>query len=243
MKMKFNFRKIASALASTAIMGSTVAVAAAANFPAPFVANGAADVAIVYGNSLDLGAVTDVSTALSAELASSGGTVTNTGEAYPLFTSSTPLQLNSSISAVRSSLTESNLPTVLTDTSFSGDVDANVEYKLTLGSKPRVVFGAIPTTNDDSTVGVTFSTSSGNYLYNATTTFSKVVILNHTDSEGETISLFGQDFVVASATDGTSIVLFKNAQSLSLSVGGSSPNPSQVIEFGGDTYTIELAAA
>ena len=45
--MKY-FRKIGSVLASAAMLTSTVALAAAANFPGPYVANGAADVAIVY---------------------------------------------------------------------------------------------------------------------------------------------------------------------------------------------------
>src|SRR3989344_6614620 len=99
--MKFNFRKIASALASTAMLGSTVAVAAAANFPAPFVANGAADVAIVYGNTLDFVAVTDITTALSTALAGSNGAAAASSEAYALYTSSTPLQLNNSLNSVR----------------------------------------------------------------------------------------------------------------------------------------------
>ena len=67
--MIFNFKKIASALASTAMIGSTVALAAAASFPAPFVSGGAAEVAVVYGSNLDLGTVTDVTSALSSALA------------------------------------------------------------------------------------------------------------------------------------------------------------------------------
>ncbi|MBU3913434.1 MAG: hypothetical protein KKE50_05065, partial [Nanoarchaeota archaeon] len=49
--MKFNFRKIASVFASVVMLGSTVGIAAAANYPAPFVSGGAADVAIIYGNN------------------------------------------------------------------------------------------------------------------------------------------------------------------------------------------------
>ena len=85
--MKFNFRKITSAIASTAILGLTVATATAANYPAPFVQNGAADVAVVYGNTLDLSAVTDISTSLSSALTGSSSSAPASTEAYPLFTS------------------------------------------------------------------------------------------------------------------------------------------------------------
>jgi hypothetical protein len=72
--MKFNFRKIVSGLTSTALLSSTIALAAAANFPAPFVEGGAADYAIVYGNDFDLSAVSTVSASLSAVTTSSGST-------------------------------------------------------------------------------------------------------------------------------------------------------------------------
>ncbi len=241
--MKFNFRKIASALASTAMIGSTVALAAAANYPAPFVSGGAADVAIVYGNSLDLAAVTDISTSLSSALASGGTAAGASSGAYGLFTGSTPLQLNNSISSVRSTITESNLPTVFADGDFSGNVDADITYQLVMGSHPRVIFAKEPTNNEDPGLGILVSTARGNYLYNATAIFDKAVNLTHADSEGENIELFGNTFLISSATDGDTLVLFKSAQTVFLSVGGSSPNPSQTVSVGSNTYTVELVAA
>src|SRR3989339_617816 len=47
--MKINFRKISAVLASGIMTVSGAAFAAAANYPAPFIASGSADVAIVYG--------------------------------------------------------------------------------------------------------------------------------------------------------------------------------------------------
>lgn len=230
-------------MASTAMLGLTVATAAAANFPAPFVQNGNADVAIVYGNSLDLSAVTDISTALSSALSSgsSGAPVSN--EAYELFTSSTPLQLNNSLNSVRTSVTDSSLPSILADTDFSGNVDTEASFQITPGSNPRVIFGKEPTTNVDPSVGLFYSTSAANYLYNATVTFDETVNFTHEDSEGESITLFGQDFTVSSATDNTKLVLFKSAETLFLSVGTSSAVPSQTVEVEGDTFTVELVAA
>ncbi|MEK6915681.1 MAG: hypothetical protein AABW89_04035 [Nanoarchaeota archaeon] len=240
--MKFNFRKIASTLASTAILGSTVAFAAAANFPAPFVQNGAADVAIVYGNSLDLVAVTDISTSLSSALASSGSGSPATSEAYPLFTSSTPIQLNNSISSVRSSITSSNLPAVLGDEDFSGNVDATATFSIVPGTN-RVTFAKQPTSSDDPINAVTMSSAASSYLYNSTINFNKVVNFTHADSKGEDITLFGQKFLVGSATDTTTLVLFKSAEKLYLSVGGTTSTPSQTVTVGEETYTVELTAA
>ena len=71
--MKYLFKKIGSILASTAMLTSTVALAAAANFPAPFVSGGGASVAVVHGGAnaayTDLVAVTDISSYLSTRLA------------------------------------------------------------------------------------------------------------------------------------------------------------------------------
>ena len=243
--MKFNFRKIASTIASTAMLGSTVALAAAANFPAPFVSNGAADVAIVYGNNLDLSAVTEISTALSTALAggAGGSAAAASVDAYPLYTSSTPLQLNNSLNSVRTSVTEGNLPSILSDTEFSGNVDAEAQFQIVLGTNPRVIFAREPTTGIDPSAGLFYSTTAANYLYNATVTFDKAVALNHTDSEGESISLFGADYTISSATDDDSLVLFKSAETLYLSAGSTTSVPSQTVVVNDETYTVELTAA
>ena len=243
--MKFNFRKIASALASTAMIGSTVALAAAANYPAPFVSNGAADVAIVYGNSLDLAAVTDISTSLSSALASSSGTGEVSNDAYALFTSSTPIQINNSISSVRTSVSETNLPGVLQDSDFSGNVDAQATFTIIPGPN-RVTFSKQPTSSDEPTLAIALGTSgtaSPFYLYNATVTFNKAVNFTHADSEGEEIVLFGQNFLVGSATDEDELVLFRSAQTIQLSVGSSNSVPSQTVVVDGATYTVELSSA
>ncbi len=69
--MKFNFKKIASVLATTVMLGSTVAFAAAA-WPAPFVKDGAADAAVVYGAaSTDFVAATELGAALESQVTTS----------------------------------------------------------------------------------------------------------------------------------------------------------------------------
>ena len=48
------FKKIATVLGSAIMIGSTIGMAVAASFPAPFVAGGVADVAVVYGSGAAL---------------------------------------------------------------------------------------------------------------------------------------------------------------------------------------------
>lgn len=80
--MRFNFKKIASVLASAAMLGSTVGMAAAASYPDPFVKGGVANVAIVLGASsapIDTIASIDLSASLQEELAKQTATTTVIG--------------------------------------------------------------------------------------------------------------------------------------------------------------------
>lgn len=250
--MRFSFKKIGSVLASTAMLSSTVALAAAANFPAPFVQNGMADVAIVHGGAnaayTDLVAVTDVSSFLSTQLAkqtaktgSSTSTASTEGETVPIFTSGTKLYINDILNTVKSVITETELPTILADGTFSGNVEATYTQKVDLASWPtvNVTFGKQPTSSDDPQFGVALSTSSAIRLYNATVTFSKAVNFTHADSEGQDITFFGQKFTVASATTDTNLVLLKTAERISVT----SDDPSAEVIIGDKTYTVELVSA
>ncbi len=251
----FNFKKIASVLSSAVMISSTVALAAAANYPAPFVSGGAANVAVVYGSTAaatDLVAVTDITSKLQASLASqtatgsttTGGTVTG-GNAYALFTSGTPIQLNTSINSVRSSVTDANLPTILADTEFTATSDTTDDssitatHKIEIGSNPRAVFAKQPTSSDDPSLGILLGTTAANHLYNETVTFSKDVNFTDSDTDGEVLTLFGKRFTVAAATDATDLILFESAEKVFLD----SNNPSQEVTVNGATYTVELVSA
>jgi len=230
------------------MLGSTLGFAAAANYPAPFVAGGQADVAVIVGNIAqpsDYLAATNVGVNLQATLASqtaTGGTtneVTVTGENAPLFTGSTKIYVNDSINVVRNVVTKADLPTILADGSFSGNVDATYTQVIDIGGNPRLTFDKMPTSSEDPEFGFLTSTTSTNYIYNASITFNKAVAFNHSDSEGNDIDLFGTTFTIASATTGTNFVLFKSAEKVSLS----SDDPSTEVTVDGETYTIELVSA
>ena len=138
--MKFNFRKIASTLASTAMVGSTVALAAAASFPAPFVDNGAADVTVVYGSTLDMTAVGDITTALSAALSASDGGATTLDGAEGETEDEVILGGNLAVGKLASTLTDSKLPSLKDekinwdDGGPSGADDYNIHEEILLGT-------------------------------------------------------------------------------------------------------------
>jgi len=252
--MRFNFRKI-SAIASTALMiGMTAGVAAAANYPAPFVSGGAADVAIVYGtgsgvSALDVVQAGNIQSSLQSFMTgTSGGSTTSTsGEVVSLDTSADRIWLNTSLNAVKSTITKSDLPTVLGDYTFSGDVTSKVTSAIKLQSggaagsdnSGKIVFTKQPSSSDDPVVGISMGTSAtSNPLYNASATMS-AINFTHADSEGEEIVLFGQSFTIASESDLTSIVLLKDAEKVDLS----SDSPTTTVTVGGSQYTIELVSA
>ncbi len=246
--MRFNFRKIASVIASAVMLSSTAGIALAAQtYPMPFVSGGAADAAVVIGSSAapiaaDFDAYSALQSDLQGKVTTTTGTTANTvsGEAIALFSSGTKLYANDSLNAVKTILTKSELPTVLKDGSFSGDVDASITYTIQLGSNPKTTYKKQPTSSDDPGYALETSTTSTNYIYNAIATFNKAVNFTSPNSEGQSITLFGQKYTIASATDTTYIVLLKSAEKVSLD---SITTPSQEVTIDGSLYTVELVSA
>jgi len=241
--MKFNFRKIASALASSAMVGSTVALAAAASFPAPFVDNGAADVTIVYGSAFDVTAVTDVTSALSVALSSqtvvSGSSIT--GGSADLASGSDLLYLNDEFSENVQTLTKDDLPTVLADGTFTDDdgTDYDFEQSLTIGTSTNngFEFGNSDNDLDDPALMLKLSTTSTatNAIYDLTATFNTAVPFNATDSEGEDLTIFGKTYTVGTATDADTLVLLGGAGSSIVDVG-----ETESIAVGSDFFDVTL---
>src|SRR3989338_3660593 len=248
--MRFNFRKI-SALASSALMiGMTAGIAAAANYPAPFVVGGTADVAVVYGtgtgvSALDVVQAGNIQSSLQSFMGgTTGGTTASTsGEVVSLDTSADRIWLNTSLNAVKSTITKSDLPTILGDYTFSGNVDSKVTstIKLIAGTAAggensgKVIFVKQPSGSDDPVIGISMGTSAAAQpLYNASATMAAINFKNE-DSEGEEIVLFGQTFTVASATDTDTLVLLKQAEKVSLS----SDTPASTVTVGESKDTID----
>jgi len=252
--MNINFKKISAVAAGLMTVGMTLGVAAAVNYPAPFVAGGAANVAIVQGTGAGVSQLDGIqagftSTDLQRFLSGgTGGTSASTsGEVVSLDTSSTRIWLNTSLNVAKSQLTSSDLPTVLGAYTFEGDVSSKLTstIKLVAGANAggegsgKVVFAKQPTSSSDPAVGISMGSSqTSNPLYNASITMS-AINFTHADSEGQDIMLFGQKFTIASDTDTTNLVLLKQSEKVTLD----SDNPSSTVTIGEETYTVELVSA
>src|SRR3990167_9543889 len=111
-----SFKKISAIGASALMVGLTMGTAAAANYPAPFVVGGAADVAVVYGTGSGVSVLDAVEAGnLQSNLqsfmgTSTGGSTTSTsGETISLDTSADRIWLNTSLNSVKKTITKSAL--------------------------------------------------------------------------------------------------------------------------------------
>ena len=220
--MVFNFRKIASAITSLAMVGSTVALAAAAAYPAPFVQNGVADVAIVYGSNLDLGAVTDVTNSLSAALTSSTNTTSNAtstagttptgGDFVKLALSSNNLNLGNEVTAVfRTAITDDDLPVLLADGTYRNDKNDDFDYeqKVTLTAASMVLSYFSDSDYLDRTPSVGINMTNTAQVINYTLDFtddakSGITSGDLVDLENTNIKFMGRDYFISNWDDNTS---------------------------------------
>ena len=240
-----NFKKISAITGSALMLGMTMGVAAAANYPAPFVSGGSADVAIVFGtggasilDAVEAGSIqSNLQSFMSGTSGSTGGSVS--GEAVALFTGGTKLYINDSLNSIKNTITDTDMPIALADQTFSGDVDAKITQTVQVGPNPRVTFERQPKSSDDPTIVLRTSTTDGNPMFNLTATFNKAINPDHADSHGESFNLFGMDLTVSSSSDSDSIVLLKSAEKLDLS----SDAPTATATVAGATYTVELVSA
>lgn len=245
--MGFNYKKISAIGSGLLLAGMSIALpVAAANYPAPFVQGGAANVAIVYGTGagvsvLDAVEAGNIQSDLQARMStkSTGTSASISGEAVALFTGGTKLYINDTLNTVKTTITKADMPSALKDETFSGNVDATVTQTIQVGPNPRITFERQPTSSDDPIYGLKTSTTNTLPMFNLTATFNKDVNFTSPDSEGTSFSLFGMDLTVGSATDSDTLVLLKSATKIDLS----SDAPTQDVTIGGATYTVELVSA
>ncbi|MCL5730401.1 MAG: hypothetical protein M1165_02440 [Candidatus Pacearchaeota archaeon] len=251
--MGFNFRKIAAIGTSVLLAGMTMGFAAAANYPAPFVQNGAANVAIVVGSSaLPADSVTagNIVTNLNSSLSSStssGGSVSTSGEVVALDKgTSSRIWLNTSLTNAQTVFTKTDFPTLLADGTLSGSSTATVSQTITLGAgtadgganSGRVIFASQPSSNTDPSVGVSIGNPQSNPLYNISVTFSTPVNFTSSLTQGQSFTMFGKPFIVSSSSStANGIVLYSSASTLNMNQGD-----TKTVTVSGTSYTITLGA-
>jgi hypothetical protein len=219
-KEMFKFKKIASVLATTAMLTSTVALAAAANYPTPFVENGVADVAIVYGShtaaSVDLVGVLKIQDSLNSYLTSDGGSTpgaTPTGDYVLIAKASDNLNLGDTWGVFTGNVDDDDLATLLADGTYVADDNDEFDYeqKISLGEQGLQHFQdsdyeAADLPDETPTVG--FSIGSSSWILNYTIDFtndieSDISSSDLEDIEGSTMSLLGKNYYISDAKNGS----------------------------------------
>jgi len=224
--MKFNFKKISAVTTSLLLTGMTMGVAAAASFPAPFVASGSADAAIVYGAgaSLDLGQVTNIDTYLRTKITATGtGTPTGEGDIFQFDKSSTKYHLGDNITEVVSAaLTSEKLPNLLPDGKFIDNNNDEFSYtqKIEINdSLDLVMFDEQDYSENDPTIG--FFIPSAETILKYTLDFSKEPDVDDLDTA--TIPIMNKKYyVLTNTTGGDTITLLDSAESTIIAEGETS---------------------
>lgn len=243
--MKKIFKKVATIAGSALMLGATLGMAAAANYPAPFVQNGNADVAIVYGANADLtdtvGALniqTQLATRLAAQTASgSSGSVSVSGNAASLASGSNFLYLNDTLNSEVQTITKDDLPTILADGTFVDDDGTSYDYEqlITMGGGAKIAFGTSSNDLDDPELMLTLPTSASTPIYTLSVTFDEAVNFTDSASEGETIELFGKTYTVGTATDSSKLVLLGGSDAKTVNIGETS-----TFVTGDESYQVTL---
>jgi hypothetical protein len=246
--MVFNFRKISAVLTSIAMIGASVGVAAAANYPAPFVSAGSANVAIVYGTGSGVNALDSIQAGyILSDLQSKMGstsegssTSVSGGEAVNLATSSQKLYFNSALNSAKTSITKNDLPTILEDGSVLDDAGTSYTYtqSITLGDR-NITYGTSGNDFSDPEIIIDGDILATNYLYQYSLTFNKNVNVTSADVQGNEISVFGKKFTIGANSqvdaETKTLYLYGSGETVTLKEG-----EEQTVSVGGTEYTIKV---
>lgn len=252
----FKFKKVASLLASTLMVGSTFALAAtAANYPAPFVEGGNAEVAIIYGSnaaSTDLVAAIDVSTNLHEALIAQGGGDEDDdqgdatgGDSVLMSKSSDNINILDDLATVfGSTVDDEDLDDLLADGIYTNDENTEFEFeqRITLGAAlEQTFFSTSDYKAEEPTIGINLSSS--HFVLNYTVNFidrieSDVSSGEFIDFETTSLHLLGKDYFILDADNATNIkfTLLDSANGATLSEGESTS-----VVVGDNTYEVTIA--
>lgn len=197
--MKINFRKISAILSSAVMIGATAGMAAAANYPAPFVVDGTADVAIVYGASAgqtDGVEAGNIQTDLQGMVTTSGGTIVVGGESFKLDKSSDHFNFAEAMNGVYSDLDEEQMDFLAEGTYDDGDIDEEYQQKIVLKTKTLSLFADNDYDNDKPTVG--FSWTNGQEILDYELDLDDEVL--YSDMVQTDMPLLGANYYVLAAS-------------------------------------------
>jgi hypothetical protein len=220
--MKFNYKKISAIAVSALMTGMTLGVAAAANYPAPFVSGGVANVAVVYGtgagvSSLDLVQAGNIQDSLGEFV--TGGTVTvEGGEAFTLEKSSNNFNFQNALNGVYSELDDEDMDFLADGTYKDGTVDEDYSQEISPSTKKLVQFADSDYNDDEPTIGFWWENGENILMYNLTYDDG----IPFEDLEDTDLPLLGNTYYVLDVPiANTSIVLLDSADKIILNEGES----------------------
>lgn len=252
--MKFNFRKIASVLTGAVMLSSTVAFAAAANFPAPFVKSGAGDYAVVYGSTAVAGTDNVAAADINAFLTGKVTTTTTTtavanvtaptdGDFVMLERTSDKFNLGDQTDDFQTSLDSEDLPVILADGTYTNDASDDFDYEQTITLGALNFSWQQDNRYNDKKPFAGFDLVSGDPIMNYTLDFTDAAEASSwsgssSDLQGTIIKMLGRDYYisdVSATSNGVSLTLLDTANSVRIAEGD-----SQTITVGDKTYEVKV---
>ncbi len=215
--MRFNFRQISAIATSALMVGTTMGLAAAANYPAPFVSGGVANVAVVYGTGTGVSAIDQIQAGtIQANLGTfttgTGSSTATGGDSVRLGKSSDEVNIGDGVDTeFGTTVDEDDLADLLADGTYTDDDNTDYDYtqKVTLGTNLDVTHfsdsdydSLIGASDRTPTVGIRMTSSV--HVLNYTIDFSTHPTYNAATLETTTMRLMGRDYYVLDVTNGTS---------------------------------------
>jgi hypothetical protein len=241
----FKFKKIASILATTAMLGSTLAFATAATYPAPFISSGTADGAIVVGAnaaSTDWAVAIDLGQSLSSLVTTSSSSSTATatgGDSVELWRSSDKFNIRDSLTTVKSTtITDQDLPTLLADGTYTDDNNEEFDYTQTVTLTNMYLTHFSDSDYKDKVPTIGINITNGAPIINYTLEFTKNPDFNATKLETTTLTLMGKEYYVLNFvnTSAGKLTLLDSANSALITEG-----EETTVTVGDKEYTVSLS--
>jgi len=198
---------------------------------------------VVYGSGAkaeDLAGGSDVIARLSADsytlVSTTGGTTTSvTGEGARLDTSSNRLLVGEALNDARTTITKTEMPTLLADATLYGDDGVAYPYTqdIQLNANATIHFSRSDNDLTDPKLHIEMTPTSRAPTYTERIIFSKSVPINTTNIIDNTIKVFGKEYTIGSGSDYNTIILYGGADTQTISEG-----EEVTITVGGTEYTV-----
>lgn len=244
--MKYTFKQISAIAMGIMTLGLTAGVAAAANYPAPFVSGSQADFAVVHGASPPA-AATDMSEATSVAnqlLSLAGGTITKIeGDSVLLAKSTDKFNLGDAANAFITTIDGNDLDVVLADGVFRNEENEEYDYtqEISMGSFTLQHFSDSDFNDEEPVIG--FDLADGTPVLTYTLDFTpdnaESTGGDWNDFEGQTIEMLGKEYYILSATNGTTADTIELLDSANDGIVNSGETVSVVA--GGTSYDVSIS--